>query len=275
MRKYTLVFLIGVLCASFTNAKTINAFYDGGDDLGVIKTSSAACPTITVSTTSQTNVKCYGQSTGAVTITASGGSAPYTYLWSPGNQTAASLAGLAAGTYTVTATDYNSCTGTLTVTITQPTASLTVSTSAVPSPTICTGSSATISATVSGGTTPYTYSWTQGGTTSNITVSPSTSTIYSVSITDANSCAANGAQNITVNTTPTVVATASVSTICPGGSSPLSGSGASTYTWAPSTGLTVTTGNYITATPTVTTTYTVTGTSSGCNSTSTVVVTVN
>jgi hypothetical protein len=275
MRKYTLVFLIGVLCNSFTNAKTINGFFDGGDDLGVIRTSAAVCPTITVSTTSQTNVKCYGQSTGAVTVTASGGSAPYTYLWSPGGQSAASLAGLAAGSYTVTATDNNSCTGTLTVTITQPTASLTVSTSAVPSPTICTGTSATISATVSGGTTPYTYSWTQGGTTSSITVNPSSSTIYSVSITDANSCAANGAQNITVNTTPTVVATASVSTICPGSSSPLSGSGASTYTWAPSTGLTVTTGNYINASPTVTTTYTVTGTSSGCNSTSTVVVTVN
>ena len=99
--------------------------------------------------------------------------------------------------------------------------------------------------------------------------------MYSVTITDANSCYANGAQSITVNTTPTVVATASVSTICPGSSSPISGSGASTYTWAPSTGLSVTTGNYINASPTVTTIYTVTGTSSGCTNTATVTVTVN
>ena len=46
MRKFTLVFLIGVLCNSFISAKTINAFYDGGDDWGTIKTAPAGCPTI-------------------------------------------------------------------------------------------------------------------------------------------------------------------------------------------------------------------------------------
>jgi hypothetical protein len=274
MRKFTLVFLIGVLCNSFISAKTINVFYDGGDDWGTIKTAPAGCPTITVSIPSVTNVTCNGSANGTATASAAGGSGAYTYSWNPGGLTGASVTKLSPGTYTVTATDVNSCTGTATVTITQP-AVLNVTTSVVPSATVCTGNSATISATVTGGTTPYTYSWTQGGTTSNITITPSASNVYSVTITDANSCYANGAQSITVNTTPTVVATASVSTICPGSSSPISGSGASTYTWAPSTGLSVTTGNYINASPTVTTIYTVTGTSSGCTNTATVTVTVN
>ncbi len=273
MKKITLILLAGILFNSFSNAKT-NTVYGGGDDWWNIKTTQAGCPTITITPTI-TNVTCNGYANGTASVSASGGASPYTYLWSPGGQTSTSVSKLSPGTYTVTVTDYNSCTGTYTFTITQP-AVLGATTSTTPSSTICSGTSATISANVTGGTAPYTYSWTQGGTTSNITVSPSTTTIYSVSVTDANSCAANGAQNITVNQTPTVVATASVSTICPGGSSPISASGASNYTWTPLAGLTVTTGNYINASPTVTTTYTVTGsTTVGCTSTATVMVTVN
>lgn len=63
--------------------------------------------------------------------------------------------------------------------------------------------------------------------------------------------------------------------ICIGGSTTLTASGATTYSWSPSAGLSATTGAMVTATPTATTTYTVTGTAGACNSTSTVVVTVN
>lgn len=59
---------------------------------------------------------------------------------------------------------------------------------------------------------------------------------------------------------PTVTASASPGTICQGGSSILTASGANTYSWAPSESLSSSTGVSVTATPTVTTTYTVTGT---------------
>jgi gliding motility-associated-like protein len=76
---------------------------------------------------------------------------------------------------------------------------------------------------------------------------------------------------VTVNATPTISALASPSTICSGGSSDLTGSGATTYSWNPG-GLSGTT---VTVSPTTTTTYTVTGTSGSCTGTSTVTVTVS
>ena len=69
--------------------------------------------------TSQTNVLCYGSNTGSATVTASGGIAPYTYLWSNGQQTA-SCNQLSAKSYTVTVYDKNGFSKTASVTITQP-----------------------------------------------------------------------------------------------------------------------------------------------------------
>src|SRR5688572_6706796 len=82
-------------------------------------------------------------------------------------------------------------------------------------------------------------------------------------------------------TPPTISASASVSPICAGGSSTLSANCSSnctgiTYSWAPNTGLSSTTGSPVTSTATTTTTYTVTGTTSGgCTGTATVTLTVN
>ena len=49
---------------------------------------------------------------GTASVTASGGTAPYSYLWTPSGQTGANATGLAAGTYTVEVTDANGCTET-------------------------------------------------------------------------------------------------------------------------------------------------------------------
>ncbi|HEY4800025.1 MAG TPA: SprB repeat-containing protein, partial [Bacteroidia bacterium] len=100
---------------------------------------------------------CDGKATAAVTGGTTGGAGYPKYLWSPGGATTATVTGLCAGNYTVTATDRNLCTATTTVNVggpVGPTAQLTstnVSCNAA-----CDG---TASATVSGGTTPYTYSW--------------------------------------------------------------------------------------------------------------------
>jgi gliding motility-associated-like protein len=113
-----------------------------------------------------------------------------------------------------------------------------------------------------------------GTTTATVTPTATGSQCYTYSLTDNFGCTYNQVQCVTVNANTPVNAGADVS-ICPGGSTTLTASNASTYTWSPATGLSGTTGASVTANPAVTTTYTVTGTSaSGCVTTDQVVVTV-
>ncbi len=69
---------------------------------------------------SQTNVTCYGSSDGSATVSISGGTAPYTYLWSPNGETTPTATGLTAGTYTVTVTDANGAVTTKVFNVIQP-----------------------------------------------------------------------------------------------------------------------------------------------------------
>jgi len=57
---------------------------------------------------SQTNVACFGESTGSLTASVTGGTSPYTYNWNSG-ETSATITGKAAGTYTVSVLDANGC----------------------------------------------------------------------------------------------------------------------------------------------------------------------
>jgi hypothetical protein len=70
---------------------------------------------------SQTNVTCFGGTNGSASANGSGGTAPYTYLWSNGNTTT-TITNLTAGTYTLTVTDANGCTTNRPFIITQPAA---------------------------------------------------------------------------------------------------------------------------------------------------------
>nr|MBU3860241.1 hypothetical protein [Flavobacterium sp. MC2016-06] len=74
-------------------------------------------PTTLTATTSQTNVTCFGGANGTATVTTTGGTAPYTYSWSPSGGTNMTATGLIAGIYNVIVTDVNNCTITKTVTI--------------------------------------------------------------------------------------------------------------------------------------------------------------
>ena len=152
-------------------------------------------------------------------------------------------------------------------------ANMTVSPS---NPSVCNGGSTSLTAS---GESTYTWSPSTGlsGTSgASVTANPTVTTVYSVSGTDAGSCIQTQTVTVTVNAAPTINITPSSATICPGSSTTLTASGASTYTWSPTTGLSASTGASVTANPTVTTTYTVTGTgSNGCTNTKTVVVNVN
>jgi hypothetical protein len=122
-----------------------------------------------------------------------------------------------------------------------------------------------------------------GATTSSLTATTTAATVagtysYRAVITAVAPCSNVTSDVVTLTVgLPTVSVTPSAATYCnPGTGVTLAASGASTYTWAPATGLSATSGASVVASPTATTTYTVTGTdANGCTATSSVTITVN
>ncbi|WP_117613480.1 hypothetical protein [Chryseobacterium sp. Leaf180] len=80
---------------------------------------TVAQPSLLNATVSQTNVACNGGNTGTATVTATGGTSPYTYAWSPSGANGSVITGLTAGNYSVTVTDANLCSIVRNITITQ------------------------------------------------------------------------------------------------------------------------------------------------------------
>ncbi|WP_242086304.1 HYR domain-containing protein [Aestuariivivens sediminis] len=133
------------------------------------------------------NALCYGEASGSASGVVSGGKAPYTYLWDdPAAQTTLAATGLAAGTYTLTVTDFYNCPVTATVTITEPD-DLIISESHE-DVTCYNGTDGSITLSVSGGVGPYLYSKNGGVTTSNNTFLNLTDGTYTMSVIDANGC---------------------------------------------------------------------------------------
>ncbi len=130
-----------------------------------------------------TPVLCNGNSTGAIELSITGGTPPYSYAWNTG-QLSQDLSGLASGLYEVIVTDANNCKSIQQYTIAQP-PPLSVSTTNLNAD--CYGaSSGAVSVNASGGVTPYTYLWSNGSTSSEITNVPAN--IYTVTVTDFNNC---------------------------------------------------------------------------------------
>jgi hypothetical protein len=140
-------------------------------------------PTCLSSYFTKMNVKCNGGSDGFARIFVSGGTTPYTYLWSTG-ATTVSIHGRTAGMYTVTVTDANGCTMVKRVTIIQPTPIVIANN--VNNVSCNGGANGAIATTVTGGSTPYTYLWSNGETGDGI--SGLTSGTYSVTVTDSSNC---------------------------------------------------------------------------------------
>jgi gliding motility-associated-like protein len=161
---------------------------------------------------------------------------------------------------------------------------------------ICSYDAASVSFTANAGTAPFNVQVTVAGPAGTNTITQTvanngpatinviptgsaagTYTITLANITDANGCSRNtGMTTLSINVTAQPVLTISpAATICQGSSATLTVSGATTYSWSPATGLNVTTGASVIATPLSTTTYTVTGSTNGCTNTTTVTVNVN
>ena len=152
---------------------------------------------LSASISSPTNVSCYGGATGIATVSPSGGTSPYSYLWSaPGAQTGQTATGLSAATYNVTVTDAKGCTKTTSTFITEPPA-LTASISSQTNLICYSGNNGTATVTPGGGTTGYTFIWSSpGGQTGQMATGLSAGT-YTVTVTDAKSCTKTASTSIT------------------------------------------------------------------------------
>lgn len=199
--------ITGVAAGTYTVTITDN---NGCSDF---ETATITQPTvILVSTIVDSSVSCNGFFDGGASVSASGGTMPYTYAWS-NSATTASITGVGTGIYTVTVTDNSGSTATSSTTITEP--ALLVASVVIDSNVSTNGGldgGATASAV--GGTMPYTYTWSNSATTASITgVGAGT---YTVTITDNNGCIDTETAMITQPTLMTVTATTS-NVSCNGG----------------------------------------------------------
>jgi hypothetical protein len=138
-------------------------------------------------TMTKVDVSCFGGNDGSATVTVSGGSAPFTYLWNTvPAQTTATASGIVAGTYTVTVTDDEGCSATASVTINQP-AQIDLTMSKV-DVSCFGGNDGSATVTVSGGSAPFTYLWNTVPAQTTATASGLVAGTYTVTVTDDEGC---------------------------------------------------------------------------------------
>jgi gliding motility-associated-like protein len=143
---------------------------------------------------------CYGENSGSINTTVSGGTPSFTYSWSPGGQNVPDLNNILAGTYIVNITDANGCIQADTFSIGEPDDLLSsISTSDYNNYGISCfgGNDGSVNLTVdqNTGAAPFTYSWNSGQTALNI--SNLSAGQYTVTITDANNCTYTKSANLT------------------------------------------------------------------------------
>ena len=143
------------------------------------------------------DVSCNGLSDGSVTSDPDGGTAPYSYSWSPSGGAGATANGLSANVYTVTVTDSRNCEESFEITINEPDAIISGvepnafygndPTGSISYNISCNGlSDGSAIVNLGGGVAPYDFVWTTGGTNQLETNMPAG--IHDVTVTDDNNC---------------------------------------------------------------------------------------
>ncbi|GAB4446830.1 MAG: hypothetical protein OHK0036_00270 [Bacteroidia bacterium] len=142
------------------NVYTLNVLDNGSCNV-VVTVTITEPPLLNSTLVTSGSVSCNGSCDGSATVTASGGTSPYTYSWTSTSFTTQSVNALCAGTYSSVVTDANGCKSIQSFTLNQP-APINVSLTAT-NPLCygaCTGS---ISSSVTGGNGGYTYTWIPSG----------------------------------------------------------------------------------------------------------------
>jgi len=169
------------------------------------QTYTITSPTALEVSASTVQPKCFGENTGSITLTTSGGTAPYTFGNGPGSSFVSNptFTALSAGTYTFFIKDANGCILEKKVDLGQP-SKLVVT--ATPTAILCNRGTSTVTVSATGGTGAYTG-------TGEFTKSAG---IYTFTVTDENNCTASA--TITITEPTKLEATATPGTIlCNGG----------------------------------------------------------
>ncbi|MBK9540723.1 MAG: gliding motility-associated C-terminal domain-containing protein [Bacteroidetes bacterium] len=163
-----------------------------------------------ISALNSTDISCHGLTDGTATAVPSSSTGTYTYLWTPGNFSTATISNLTSGIYTVTVSEATTgCVATQTVTITDP-PQLTASTSVSSSP--CSGTNTGVAIVVaSGGTPGYSYSWDTNPITTEDTATGLAAGVYHITITDSRGCVTTDSVTVSPSSTALVVSVDSVS----------------------------------------------------------------
>jgi gliding motility-associated-like protein len=240
------------------------------DDVNLLEVCSTP---LDVQLTSNTLSVCPG-ACASISSTASGSAGVYTYQWEPGSITTSTISVCPAvtTTYTLTTTSQTACgfpeiaVETITISVGNCFSGV-VATGAE----ICSGTCATISAASSGSTGGILYTWQPGNLTgASLTICPTTSTIYTVTASDANGVSFTDTCLVSVVQTP--VANAGIDyVICEGSSTTLTGSGSGAFAWSTNPIQTI---QSIVVAPISTTEYTLTVSNGVCSSTDVVTISV-
>ncbi|HLV42083.1 MAG TPA: gliding motility-associated C-terminal domain-containing protein, partial [Brumimicrobium sp.] len=243
--------IIGLSAGSYTVLVTDA---NGCDKVETVIVNSIDGPDLAI--TNAQNVSCFGGTDGSAEVTASNGTLPYTYSWSPIGGTNAIANNLPAGNYVVTVTDNSGCSTVESVTITEPD-ELDITSTIKPAD--CGEENGNISLAVTGGTSPYTFDWlTNTGTGASIqNISGGD---YSVTVTDGAGCEISTTYTVPSNGALSIQVLPEEATILKGEEIALSvnvdpGIVNETYNWTPATGLSCTNCPNPIASPSVTTTY--------------------
>ena len=156
------------------------------------------------------SILCYGDETGVIDISVSGGVTPYTYNWN--NQSITQdLNNIPAGDYLVTVTDNSGCSMVKNLNLSQPNLLI----ASLPNDYMHCNNDTEILATVEGGTTPYTYQWNNGSTLQSINYQTNHTETYTITVVDDNGCKSFDEITITI-TTISLDVFANKDTVCPG-----------------------------------------------------------
>jgi hypothetical protein len=179
---YTYLWSTGGTTATITGLAAGNYSVTVSDACGatIVQSTSIASPAVLKVTLVSTKTNpC--DSTGTVTSTVSGGTPPYSYLWSNG-ATSAHLTDVPADTYTVTVTDFCGNTATRSSIVKNNRIRISATT-------VCSSScNGTAKANVSGGDPPYTYLWNDPTSQTTQTATHLCAGTYRVTVTDALGC---------------------------------------------------------------------------------------